>query len=118
MTGGKLDASIAIVTGASGGISEGIAKTLAREGATVAVVSRSLERVARVAREIESAGGKALPLAADVTKAADVRAMIGSVLDRYARVDVLVNGVGGFSNKTSIEDMTEAQWDEVMSLNM
>ena len=118
MTGGRIDGSIAIVTGASGGISEGIAKTLAREGATVAVVSRSLERTERVAREIESAGGKALPLAADVTKASDVRAMVAAVLDRYGRVDVLVNGVGGFTDKASIEDMTEAQWDEVMSLNM
>src|SRR5689334_19078873 len=118
MTAGRLDGSIAIVTGASGGISESIAKTLALEGATVAVVSRSLERTERVAREIESAGGKALALAADVTKAADVRAMVASVLDRYGRVDVLVNGVGGFTNKASIEDMTEAQWDEVMSVNM
>lgn len=118
MTAGSLEGSIAIVTGASGGIAEAIAKTLAREGAAVAVVSRSLERTQRVAREIESAGGKALALAADVTKAADVRAMVSRVLDAYGRVDVLVNGVGGFTDKASIEDMTEAQWDDVMNLNM
>jgi 3-oxoacyl-[acyl-carrier protein] reductase len=118
MTEGRIDGSIAIVTGASGGIAEAIARTLAREGAVVAVVSRSAERTQRVAREIERDGGKALAVAADVTRSGDVRGMVASVLDAYGRVDVLVNGVGGFSGKAPIEDMTEAQWDEVMTLNM
>jgi NAD(P)-dependent dehydrogenase (short-subunit alcohol dehydrogenase family) len=118
MTRGRIDGSIAVVTGASGGIAEAIARTLAREGATVAVVSRSLGRTQRVARDIERDGGKALAIAADVTRSADVRAMVASVLDAYGRVDVLVNGVGGFSGKAPIEEMTEAQWDEVMALNM
>ena len=59
-----------------------------------------------------------LALAADVTRASDVRAMVASVLERWGSVDVLVNGVGGFSGKAPIEEMTEAQWDDVMNLNM
>lgn len=118
MAQGKVAGAITIVTGASDGIAEAIARALAREGASVAVVSRDLERVQRVARDIEAAGGSALALEADVTRAKDVREMVKSVLDRWGRVDVLVNGVGGFRGKASIEDITEAQWDEVMTLNM
>lgn len=118
MAQGKVAGSIAIVTGASDGIAEAIARALAREGASVGVVSRNLERTQRVAREIEADGGNALALRADVTRVKDVREMVKSVLDLWGRLDVLVNGVGGFHGKASIEDITEEQWDEVMTLNM
>src|SRR5687767_2596963 len=118
MAAGQLDGAVAIVTGASEGIAEGIAKALAREGARVAVVSRNLTRAGRVAGEIESAGGTAIALAADVTRAEDVRAMTGAVLERWGQVDVLVNGVGGFVGKAPIEGITESQWDDVFTVNV
>src|SRR5918992_1062468 len=102
MSQGRVDGSIAIVTGASGGIAEAIARTLAREGAAVAVVSRDLARTQRVARDIEAGGGR----------------MLAAVLDAFGRVDILVNGVGGFSGKASIEEITAAEWNEVLALNM
>jgi 3-oxoacyl-[acyl-carrier protein] reductase len=116
--GGKLAGSIAIVTGASEGISEVIARTLAREGASVALVSRSLSRVQRVAGEIEAGGGTAIALQADVTRSEDVRAMVQAVLDRWKTVDILVNGVGGFSGHGSIVETSEEDWDQVIALNM
>src|SRR6476660_10345198 len=94
---GKLAGAIAIVTGASEGIAETIARTLAREGASVALVSRSLPRVQRIADDIEAGGGTALALQADVTRSQDVRVMVDAVLARWDHVDILVNGVGGFS---------------------
>jgi 3-oxoacyl-[acyl-carrier protein] reductase len=106
------------VTGASDGIAESIARTLAREGASVALVSRSLERTQRVAREIEADRGSALALEADVRRAEDVRNMVKAVLERFGKVDILVNGVGGFSGKAGVEDISEAQWDDVIELNM
>ena len=118
MGAGRLAGSVAIVTGASDGIAESIARTLAREGASVALVSRSLARTERVAREIEAGGGTALGLEADVRRAQDVRNMVKAVLDRFGKVDTLVNGVGGFSGKSGIEDISEAQWDDVIELNM
>ncbi|HYC48570.1 MAG TPA: SDR family NAD(P)-dependent oxidoreductase [Burkholderiales bacterium] len=118
MTERQLERVVAIVTGASGGIAAGIARALAREGARVALVSRSLERTERIARDIEAAGGAAAAFAADVTRADDVLTMVAGVLQRWGHVDVLVNGVGGFHGKASIEEITEAQWDEVMALNM
>src|SRR5918992_1378444 len=106
MSQGRVDGSIAIVTGASGGIAEAIARTLAREGAAVAVVSRDLARTQRVARDIEAGGGRALAVAADVTREEHVRSMLAAVLDAFGRIDILVNGVGGFSSKASIEEIT------------
>jgi 3-oxoacyl-[acyl-carrier protein] reductase len=118
MTQGRLADRTAIVTGASEGIAEAIARVLAREGASVAVVSRDLARCRRVAADIEAAGGKALALRADVTQASEVRAMVQTVLETWGSVDVLVNGVGGFVGKAPIDEITEEQWDSVMTLNM
>ena len=115
---GKVAGTVAIVTGASDGIAESIARTLAREGASVAVVSRNLVRTQRVADEIETAGGSALAFQADVRRSHDVRNMVNAVLDRFGKIDILVNGVGGFSGKAEIEEITEAQWDDVIDLNM
>jgi 3-oxoacyl-[acyl-carrier protein] reductase len=71
-----------------------------------------------VADEISKAGGTAIALEADVTRIADVRTMVAEVLARWGHVDILVNGVGGFRGKAVIDDITEAQWDEVMTLNL
>jgi 3-oxoacyl-[acyl-carrier protein] reductase len=115
---GVLDERVAIVTGASEGIAEAIARVLAREGACVALVSRTLARTQRVADEIEAAGGKALALQADVTIGVDVARAVDAVIDEWGHVDILVNGVGGFHGKAEIEDISEEQWDEVMARNM
>jgi NAD(P)-dependent dehydrogenase (short-subunit alcohol dehydrogenase family) len=116
--GSRLQGSVAIVTGASEGIAEETARTLAREGASVALVSRTLERTQRVAAEIEAGGGAALALRADVTKAAEVESAVSAVLAKWGRIDILVNGVGGFHGKATIEEISEAQWDEVIAVNM
>jgi NAD(P)-dependent dehydrogenase (short-subunit alcohol dehydrogenase family) len=114
----SLSGSTAIVTGASEGIAEAIARTLAREGASVALVSRTLSRVQRVAADIEAAGGSALAIQADVTRAQDVREMVNTVNARWGGIDILVNGVGGFSSHGSILELSESDWDEVITLNM
>jgi 3-oxoacyl-[acyl-carrier protein] reductase len=115
---GRLSGSTAIVTGASEGIAEAIACTLAREGASVALVSRKLSRVESVAAAIEAAGGSAVAVQADVRRAQDVRDMVNIVLGRWGEIDILVNGVGGFTGHGSILEMSEADWDEVITLNM
>lgn len=115
---GRLSGETAIVTGASGGIAEVIARTLAREGASVALVSRNLANTERVAREIEAAGGSALALQADVTQSRQVKDMVKAVLERWGAVDILVNGVGGFTGHGALDEITEEEWDEVITLNM
>jgi 3-oxoacyl-[acyl-carrier protein] reductase len=115
---GRLAGLTAIVTGASQGIAEAIAKSFAREGAAVAIASTNLPEAQRVGSEIEAAGGSALVLHTDVTRADQVDAMVKAVLARWGTVDILVNGVGGFHGMQPITEITEEQWDHVINLNL
>jgi len=115
---GKLSGATAIVTAAGQGLGEAIAKTFAREGARVAVVDINLPEAQRVGAEIEAAGGSALVLQADVTRAQEVTAMVKAVVDRWGTVDILVNGAGGFHRLAPITDISEEEWDRVINLNL
>ena len=115
---GRLAGLAAIVTGASAGIGEAIAKTFAREGAKVAVVGRDLAQAKRVCAEIKAAGGTALAVSADVTRAADVDAMFKSVLDEWHAIDILVSGGGGWQKLAPITDVSEEDWDHIITLNL
>jgi 3-oxoacyl-[acyl-carrier protein] reductase len=116
--GGRLTGLTAIVTGASQGIAEAIAKSFAREGAAVAIASTNLTESLRVAKEIDAAGGSTLVMQTDVTRADQVAALVKAVLDRWGTVDILVNGVGGFHGMEPITEITEDEWDHVINLNM
>ena len=115
---GRLSGSVAIVTAGGQGIGETISKTYAREGAAVAVVDLDRAEAERVAKEIESAGGKALALAVDVTKTQAVNDMVKSVVERFGTVDILVNAAGGFHQLAQITDITDEEWDRVITLNL
>jgi 3-oxoacyl-[acyl-carrier protein] reductase len=106
------------VTAAGQGLGETIAKTLAREGASVAVVDINLPEVTRVGAEIEAAGGAALVLHADVTRSQEVDKMVKAVLDRWGTVDILVNAAGGFHRFAPITEIDEEEWDRVVNLNL
>lgn len=115
---GRLSGSTAIVTGASAGIAEAIATTFAREGAKVAVVSRNLLEAQRVVAGIKAAGGTALVVEADVTRAADVERMVKVVQSEWGAVDILVNGVGGWNHLVPVTEIAEDEWDRIIALNL
>ncbi len=115
---GRLSGATAIVTAAGQGLGEAIAKTFAREGARVAVVDINLPEAQRVGAEIEAAGGSALVHQADVTQSKEVTAMVKAVVDRWGTVDILVNGAGGFHRLAPITDISEEEWDRVITLNL
>ncbi len=115
---GKLSGSTAVVTGASAGIGEAIAKTFAREGASVAIVSRNLPEAKRVRAEIEAAGGAALVFQADVTRSEDVEKMVKAVLEQWGQIDLLVNGVGGWQRLAPVTELAEEEWDRIIDLNL
>lgn len=115
---GRLAGSIAIVTAAGQGIGEAIAKTFAGEGASVALVDINLAEAERVGAEIEAAGGATLVLKADVTRSAEVAAMVKAVLDRFGTVDILVNAAGGFHRFAPITEITDEEWERVIDLNL
>jgi NAD(P)-dependent dehydrogenase (short-subunit alcohol dehydrogenase family) len=113
----KLSDQVAIVTGAGRNIGEDISKVLAAEGAKVAVVDLDKGRADSVALAIEKAGGSALGCIADVSKEADVAALVEAVVKRWGRIDILINNAAISDNK-SILDITKAQWDAVMAVTL
>ncbi|MFI0370584.1 SDR family NAD(P)-dependent oxidoreductase [Actinomadura sp. 1N219] len=89
----ELTGRAAIVTGGGRGIGRAVARELAREGVAVAITSRTASALETAAKEIESeTGGRVVPIAADTTSTASVRAMVDEAVARLGRVDVLVNG--------------------------
>ena len=107
-----------VVTGGNSGIGEAIVLAAAAEGANVVVdyVTHPEEATALIAR-VEAAGGHAVGVRADVSKAADLQAMIQAAVDTYGRLDVLVNNAG-IETRTSLLDTTEADFDRVVAVNM
>ncbi len=113
----RLEKQVAIVTGAGQGIGRAIALTLAREGATVVVNDIDLEKATKVAEEIKSQGGQALPVKADVSKGDEVNNLVEKTLESYKRVDILVNNAG-IAKLTRLLELTEAEWDRTMNINI
>ena len=82
---------VVVITGASSGIGESTAKLLARHGAKVVLKARRINRIDAIVKEISTAGGKAIGFAVDVTRRAEVEALIKEAVDSFGRVDVIVN---------------------------
>src|SRR5947208_10627709 len=89
----KLKDQVAIVTGAGRNIGEEIAKLFAAEGAKVAVVDLDHPRAERTANTITAAGGEAAAFVTDVSKGAEVAALVNAVVKQFGRIDILVNNV-------------------------
>ncbi len=114
----KLMDRIAVVTGAGSGIGRATALMFAREGARVAVVDLEEATAKATAEEIERAGGQALAIRADVSKAADNEAVVGQTIARWARLDIFFANAGVPQFPTPIEDVEEATFDRIMSVNV
>jgi 3-oxoacyl-[acyl-carrier protein] reductase len=113
-----LDNKIALVTGGGRGIGKGIALALAAAGCDVAVNYVSREADAReTADAIRALGRRALVVHGDVAKSADVAALVAAVEKQLGPIDILVNNAGRAAFE-SIEQMTEASWNECMQLNL
>jgi len=115
----SLTRHVALVTGASSGIGKATAIALAAAGAKVAVNHLASELAAAndVVREIEKAGGTAIPLAGDVSNETDVRALVEQVVSRFGTVHVLVNNAG-IQRDAAILDMSLADWQQVIDVNL
>lgn len=115
----SLQNQVVLVTGASSGIGRATALAFAQAGARVGVnYCKNRAGGEETAEAIHRAGGEALALHADVTKAADIAKMVQAVRERWGRVDILVNNAGDLLARRQLADMTEEYWDQVMALNL
>lgn len=108
---------VALVTGASSGLGSHFARTLAARGAHVVAAARRTDRLAALAKDIESAGGRATPLALDVSDAASVRSAFEAIQAQAGVPDILVNNAGIAQAKPAL-DLTEEDWRSVMDTNL
>src|SRR6266542_2641297 len=114
----KLKDKVALVTGAGSGIGQATAVLFAREGAKVAVVDVREDAAKSTAEQIERAGGDALAIRADVAKAADIQAAVNQTLARWGRLDVFYANAGVPQRPTSVEEVDEATFDQIMAVNV
>ncbi len=113
----RFTAKIALVTGASRGIGEAIARRLASEGAHVLAAARSADALDRVVSEIVAAGGKASALALDLADAASIDAAVKTALAAHGEIHVLVNNAG-VTEDNLILRMGRDAWDRVLATNL
>ena len=111
-----LSGKIAIVTGGGSNIGRGISLTFAKEGASVVIAELDTDQGNKVAREITASGGKAEVIGTDVTNNDSVQNMVKTVVDKYGRVDILVNNVG-WDNPMPWIDQERAEWEKIMNIN-
>ena len=112
-----LQGRIALVTGASQGIGRACALELAKSGATVALAARNEAKLAEVAAEITAAGGQAAAFALDVASEESIKTGAKAILDRYGKVEILVNNAG-ITRDGLMMRMKRADWDDVLGTNL
>jgi NAD(P)-dependent dehydrogenase (short-subunit alcohol dehydrogenase family) len=113
-----LTGRVAVVTGGGQGIGEGIAKSLATAGASVVVAARHADRIARVADDINAAGGQAEAVVTDVTDRAALDALADAAVDTFGGLHIWVNNAGGSPVRTPLTELTEDDWDACLRLNL
>ena len=114
----NLSGKVAIVTGSSRGLGRGMAKALAHAGADVVITSRTIDSLAEVSEEITALGAKVLALELDVRDEASIRSMPEKVLDRFGRIDVLVNSAGIVGPNTFLWEVDPDHWKQTIDVNL
>ena len=114
----SLKGKVAIVTGGSRGIGRGIAEGFAKAGARVIITSRKAADLEETAAAIKAAGGDVMPLPAHLGKMEGIQAVVNTVMEKYGRIDIVVNNAGASPAMASVLDTDERLWDTIMNLNL
>jgi 3-oxoacyl-[acyl-carrier protein] reductase len=113
----KLKDKVAIITGGAGGIGEAIAIMFAAEGAKVVVQDLVQEGAEKVAKAVVDKGGEALAVAGDVTKPADCAKIVAKAVEKFGKVNILINNAG-INLDSMVKKLTEEKWDKVINVNL
>ncbi len=113
----QLNNRVAIITGAAQGLGAATAEEFARQGAKVVLCDIEAERVEQVAHRVEQAGGDVLAKRVDVSRTEELDALVASVVQRFGRLDILVNNAA-ICPRIPIDDMTEPAFDNIVNINL
>lgn len=113
-----LNGKVALITGASQGLGKALALAYAEEGAQVVINSRSEDAIRPVAEQAGSKGAEVLAIAADVSNEDDVRRLVDAAVERFGKIDVLVNNAGILGPRVAIEKFPENEWRKVIDANL
>lgn len=114
----RLSGKVAIVTGGGSGFGEGIAKRFAAEGASVVIGDLNLAAAEKVAGEINKAGQRALPVAADVSQNGQMKTLVEKAVEAFGGLDIMVNNAGMPQRNASLLNTDEATFDKIFAVNV
>lgn len=114
----KLQDKVCIVTGASSGMGKSIALLFAKEGAKVVAFARRKERLEEIEAASKDMAGSIVPYAGDLTCDADIKGVVAFAMEKYGRVDVLINNAGVMDNMIAAHEVTDEHWDWIMNVNL
>lgn len=113
----KLKDKVAIVTGSSKGVGEGIARVFSQEGAKVVVVCRTEEAGKKMADELGASEGRAIFVQTDVKSSESIQNMINTTIETFGKLDILVNNAGYHISK-NVEETSEEEWEFIINTNL
>lgn len=113
----NLTGKLAIITGASQGLGMEIARFMAEAGASVALIARNEEKLSKLEKELTDSGHQALSVPLDIMDTEKIQSAMKKINDHFGRIDILINNAGTNITKPA-EEITEADWDQVLDLNL
>lgn len=108
---------VVVITGASSGLGEASARLLSAQGATVVLGARRIERLEKLAHELNGAGGKAIAVETDVTQCDQVKHLVNAAVEKYGRIDVMLNNAG-LMQQSPLEFLKVDEWDTMIDINI
>ncbi len=114
----ELEGRVALITGGAGGIGQAIGRRFVAAGATVALADIDVDGAAAAAKALTDGGAAAAGFGGDVSRVADVEALVASVVDRFGRIDVLVNNAGFMGRTAPLWELSDQDWQRVLDVDL
>ncbi len=113
----NIEGKVVVITGASSGLGEATARLLSAQGAIVVLGARRTDRIAALADELARGGAQALALQTDVTRSADVQRLVDGAVEKFGRIDVMINNAG-LMPSSPLERLKIDDWDRMIDVNI